>query len=173
MPSNIEIKARLRDPQRTQHLAEALSDSPGEHIDQHDTFYQAAQGRLKLRKFTPHDGVLIQYDRPNTGGTKQSNYHLAPTHDPEALHRVLAEALGVRQVVVKTRLLYLKGQTRIHLDTVEDLGSFLELEVVLREGQSPTEGHAIARELMAALEIADEDLLEGAYADLLPALTPG
>ena len=171
MPSNIEIKARLRDVARTQQLAATISDTPVERIEQHDTFYHAVHGRLKLRKFTPQDGVLIQYHRPDTAGTKQSTYFLAPTQDPEALHEVLAAALGVRQVVVKTRLLYMKGQTRIHLDMVEGLGSFLELEVVLREGQSPEEGHANARELMTALEIPDADLLEGAYADLLPQVT--
>jgi len=75
--------------------------------------------------------------------------------------------LGVRGVVVKTRHLYLAGQTRIHLDEVAGLGSYMELEVVLRPGQSDAEGQAVAEALMASLGIQPGDLLEGAYMDLL------
>ena len=100
-------------------------------------------------------------------GTKQSDYLLAHTTDPAALRATLATALGSGIVVMKTRRLYLVGPTRIHLDEVAGLGSFLELEVVLAPGQSPDEGHRIAREIMAALEVREEDLIQGAYADLL------
>jgi hypothetical protein len=57
--------------------------------------------------------------------------------------------------------------TRMHLDDVESLGQFMELEVVLRDGQSDDEGQAIAEELMTRLGVRKEDLLEGAYMDLL------
>ena len=60
------------------------------------------------------------------------------------------------------------GQTRIHLDFVEGLGSFVELEVVLQDPESTDEGHAIARKLMDRLEIKDCDLVGGSYVDLLP-----
>jgi predicted adenylyl cyclase CyaB len=73
----------------------------------------------------------------------------------------------VRGVVRKRRYLYLVGQTRVHLDEVEGLGEFMELEVVLRPEQSDAEGQAIARDLMTRLGIREEDLLEGAYMDLL------
>jgi adenylate cyclase class IV len=59
------------------------------------------------------------------------------------------------------------GQTRVHLDEVEGLGEFMELEVVLRQGQTDLEGQAIARDLMSRLGVHEEDLLEGAYMDLL------
>jgi adenylate cyclase class IV len=53
------------------------------------------------------------------------------------------------------------------LDEVEGLGAFLELEVVLRPEQSPSEGRRTARELMARLEIEEGDLVGQAYIDLL------
>ena len=67
----------------------------------------------------------------------------------------------------KHRTLYLVGRTRIHLDRVESLGHFLELEVVLAEGESPDAGVKEARALMTALGLADDQLIDGAYVDLL------
>jgi adenylate cyclase class IV len=61
----------------------------------------------------------------------------------------------------------LVGQTRIHLDEVEDLGTFLELEVVLDEDQTTEEGAEIARKLMKDLDVADTTLIHQAYIDLL------
>jgi predicted adenylyl cyclase CyaB len=92
---------------------------------------------------------------------------IAPVGSPEKLASLLAVAFGAWQTVVKTRMLFQVGQTRIHLDTVAGLGSFVELEVVLRNGQSVEEGHRIARELCAKLAIREEDLVDCAYADLL------
>lgn len=168
MPSNIEIKARVHDPARVRLLAERLSDTPPVTIRQHDTFFTCPNGRLKLREFSPDAGELIFYRRADVSGTKQSDYLIARTSRPPELRAVLATAFGEQQTVVKTRVVLHTGQTRIHLDSVAGLGSFLELEVVLSEGQAPEEGHHIARELMRALEISEHDLVAGAYADLLP-----
>jgi predicted adenylyl cyclase CyaB len=168
MPSNIEIKASVRDFARTTALAAALSDAPAVTIEQHDTFFASSVGRLKLRQFSPDKGELIFYSRANVAGTKQSDYLIARTDSPTDLLAVLSAALGAQQTVIKTRKLFQVGQTRVHLDSVAGLGSFVELEVELRPDQPPEEGHRIARELMVALEIQESDLIEGAYADLLP-----
>ena len=169
MPSNIEIKARVADPARKRALAERLAGTPPTVLQQEDTFFPGARGRLKLRQFSPTHGELISYHRADVAGTKQSHYLLSRTTEPAALRAVLADAYGTGTVVTKTRLLYLVGQTRIHLDEVIGLGSFLELEVVLTDGRSCEEGHRIAREIMGALEVRVEDLVVGAYADLLAA----
>lgn len=87
--------------------------------------------------------------------------------DAASLEQVLRSALGVLGKVRKTRQLFLAGQTRIHLDRVEGLGEFLELEVVLRPGQSAAGGSEIARDLLDRLGIRKEDLISRAYVDLL------
>ena len=46
-----------------------------------------------------------------------------------SVDQLLTAALGVRGQVIKTRTLYIAGQTRIHIDQVQGLGDFLELEV--------------------------------------------
>ncbi|MFZ5884626.1 MAG: class IV adenylate cyclase [Chloroflexota bacterium] len=167
MPANIEIKARARNFEEIKARAEGLSDTPVEVIPQEDIFFNVPQGRLKLRVLTPNHGQLIYYTRPDQEGPKRSDYHIAQITDPENLKRVLELAYGIRGVVKKTRYLYLVGQTRVHLDDVQGLGQFMELEVVLREGQADAEGRKIAEGLMASLGVERSDLLEGAYMDLL------
>ncbi len=167
MPTNIEIKARVRNLPDLKRRAEALSDSPVQVIPQEDTFFITPQGRLKLRVLASDHGQLIFYTRPNQNGPKRSDFLMTETGDPENLKRILAMAYGVRGVVRKTRYLYMVGQTRVHLDDVEGLGQFMELEVVMRRDQSDADGQAIAQELMEKLGIHPNDLLEGAYMDLI------
>lgn len=167
MPSNIEIKARARNFDEIQARAEKLSSQPVEVIPQEDIFFNTPQGRLKLRILAGEKSQLIYYTRPDHQGPKRSDYHIFHTSDPEPLKRALELAYGIRGIVRKTRYLYLVGQTRVHLDDVEGLGSFMELEVVMQEGQSEAEGQAIAEDLMEHLGVARSDLLEGAYMDLL------
>jgi predicted adenylyl cyclase CyaB len=167
MPSNIEVKARAQNFAEIKARAEKLSDTPVEVIPQEDTFFHTAQGRLKLRVLAEENGQLIYYTRPDQEGPKRSDYHIFYTADSENLKRVLELAYGVRGVVRKTRYLYLVGQTRVHLDDVEGLGQFMELEVVMQEGQSEADGHVIAERLLASLGVEGGDLLEGAYMDLL------
>lgn len=167
MPSNIEIKARARDFEEIRRRAESLSDTSVEVIPQEDTFFNTEKGRLKLRTLTLNRGQLIYYTRLDQEGPKRSEYHIYETSDPEKLKRVLGYAYEIRGVVRKTRYLYLVGQTRVHLDDVEGLGQFMELEVVMGEGQSDAEGQAIAEDLMSRLGVERGDLIEGAYMDLL------
>ena len=167
MPVNIEIKARVEDIDVLRARAEALSDTPVKVIPQEDTFFNTEKGRLKLRVQTPDEGYLIYSERPDQDGPKRSDYHLAKTNEPGNLKTALALALGVRGVVKKTRYLYMVGQTRIHLDDVAGLGHFMELEVVMREGQSDAEGQVIAEDLMRKLGVQEEALIEGAYMDLI------
>lgn len=167
MPSNIEIKARVRNFAEIKSRAEKLGDVPVEVISQEDIFFNTGHGRLKLRVLAPGRGQLIYYERPDQDGPKRSDYHIALTSDPENLKRVLELAYGVRGVVRKTRHLYLAGQTRIHLDDVQGLGCFMELEVVMAEGQTDAQGRKIAGELMEKLGVREGDLVEGAYMDLL------
>ena len=167
MPTNIEIKARIRDFTRIQALAENLSDTPVQVISQEDIFFHVERGRLKLRILSPDHSQLIFYTRPDQEGPKRSEYYLSHSADPANLRRVLELAYGVRGIVRKTRYLFLTGQTRIHLDDVEGLGHFMELEVVLEQGQGDADGQKIAEELMSALGVERSDLIDGAYMDLL------
>uniref|UniRef100_A0A3B3VK15 Si:ch211-156b7.4 n=1 Tax=Poecilia latipinna TaxID=48699 RepID=A0A3B3VK15_9TELE len=167
MPSNVEIKAKVSDPEEFAKMAVQLSQSEGTIIRQHDTFFNCSRGRLKLRDFMNGSGQLIFYERPDTDGPKLSRYSISPTSDPPGLKVVLSDALGVKGEVRKERRLFLIGQTRVHLDTVEGLGHFMELEVVMRPQQSVDEGQQVAVELMEQLGVSEDHLVTGAYMDLI------
>lgn len=178
MPTNIEIKARLNDVPAAHALLVTISDTPPQTLHQRDTFFRCARGRLKLREMGPGHGELIFYDRPDAAAAKRSDYEIVAVGDPEVLRGVLARALGVTQTVVKTRVLGRIGPTRVHLDSVEGLGDFLELEFVLRPGQDPAEGQAGVADLMGRLGVREHDLCSASYADMLAAAasrpsTPG
>ncbi len=167
MPSNVEIKAVLRGLSYLTQRAKELSGSDGTVIRQQDTFFKVPAGRLKLRDLQDGTGQLIFYERPDTEGPKLSNYSITPTKDPQGLVKVLTDALGQVGQVKKERRLYMVGQTRVHVDCVEGLGDFMELEVVMKEQQSREEGVTIATQLMLELGVKEEDLIDGAYMDLL------
>ena len=167
MPAHIEFKAQVPDFSRLRSAVEALSDTPAEVLDQEDIFFQVPTGRLKLRILGDGSGALIHYHREDAPGPRPSRYRIAPTGDPASLRAILTSVLGVQGVVRKRRRLYRVGQTRVHLDEVEGLGEFVELEVVLRPDQSEDEGVAIAQGLMARLGIAEGQLVDVAYIDLM------
>lgn len=167
MARNIEIKARVADLDAIAAAARRLGAEGPVEILQDDSFFACQNGRLKLRAFVDGSGELIFYRRADQAGPKESFYLRSRTPDPDVLRESLALAWGTAGRVRKRRLLYLLGRTRIHLDQVQGLGAFVELEVVLREGESAQDGVSEAHRLMEDLSIERSQLCEGAYVDLL------
>ena len=167
MPRNIEIKARIPRIDALLAKAAAIADRGPVEIAQDDTFFRCESGRLKLRTLSPSAGELIFYRRADRQGPKESFYHLTPTSEPDRLRETLSLACGQIGRVQKTRTLLLVGRTRIHLDRVEGLGDFLELEVVLEDGEPLEAGMQEAHDIMARLDVEPSQLIEGAYLDLL------
>jgi predicted adenylyl cyclase CyaB len=172
MARNIEIKARVADMQALTACAAAIADSGPVEIPQDDTFFGCANGRLKLRVVEDGRGELIFYRRPDADGPKVSFYVLSPTESPDTLREALTLANGQEGRVVKHRTLFMVGRTRVHLDRVQGLGDYMELEVVLADDETPEEGVREAHALMARLGIAQHSLVTGAYHDLLRARAP-
>ena len=167
MPANVEIKAHAKDLDGLRVQLERATGGVGELLIQEDVFFRVPAGRLKLRIFDEQSGELIAYQRADQTGPKLSEYTIAPTTNPAALRRILENVLGVIGVVRKRRVLFHLGATRVHLDRVEGLGDFVELEVVLEPGQSAAEGARRAHEVMAELNIDKVFLVAWAYIDLI------
>jgi predicted adenylyl cyclase CyaB len=167
MPTNIEIKARVDDEEALERRIRRLSDTGVVVLEQEDTFFHTPGRRLKLRTFADGTGELISYQRDDALEPKRSDYLIARVEAPRVLGAVLESALGVRGTVRKTRSLSMVGTTRIHLDRVEGLGVFIELEVVLQAGETEEDGRATAAAIMEKLQIPRDRLVAGAYVDLL------
>jgi adenylate cyclase class IV len=178
--TNIEFKARLRNPAAVHQVLARHGISLAATLDQTDTYFQIPNGRLKLREIDGETAQLIFYQRPDEAGVKRSDYYVAPVVSPIALRQVLEAAQGIRVVVKKRRELYflprrimrhsdsaVADTIRLHLDTVESLGQFMEIEVMVREGESPQLAHAEAKIWANEFRLAPEDFMSDSYADLL------
>jgi adenylate cyclase class IV len=164
---NVEIKARVADLDSIRRTARSLSSAPSDILKQADTFFVVPRGRLKVREFADGSGELIRYDRPDQSGPKESRYTRIPCPDARSLSDIVSQTLPVRGTVVKRREVFRIGATRLHLDQVEGLGDFLELEVVLTEGQTVAQGQQVADQLIRALQIPETAFVAAAYIDLL------
>lgn len=167
LPSNIEVKAAVKELVPLRSIVERIAAGPCQILHQEDIFFRVKRGRLKLRMFSDGLGELIHYERPDANGAKVSDYQIYATSKPLELRSLLAASLGETVTVKKKREVFIVGQTRIHLDQVDELGTFVELEVVLDSNQTPEQGRSIASDLMEKLGINESDLVSCAYADLL------
>jgi len=172
MSRNIEIKARIESADAWSAKIAALADRGPIDIAQDDTFFRCDTARLKLRAFSDGSGELIYYRRADEYGPKESFYLRSPTSAPDSLRECLTSAYGQVGRVRKHRKLFLVGRTRVHLDEVEGLGDFLELEVVLVDDEPAEAGVREARELMEKLDIKPPQLIDDAYVDLLARVPP-
>lgn len=136
-------------------------------IWQRDTYFQVAHGGLKLREERPGRPHLIQFQRANEPQQRESRYRIIEVDDGAVLSAAFADAIGIRVTVTKHRRLFLWRDVRIHLDWVEQLGEFIELEAVAPPDSDLAHEHDLIVELRAAFGITDERLLAVGYADQL------
>ena len=181
---NVELKARDPDPARTLERALALGAEDRGEIRQRDTYFAGARGRLKLREqetggspmwdeLIEYSHELIGYTRPDSTEARTSSYRRAPVADVAPLREALDAAYGTLVTVAKRRHLLIWEGVRIHLDDVEGLGTYVELEAVAEPDSDLTAEHEKVERLRAELGIEDENLVATSYADLLLETTGG
>jgi homotetrameric cytidine deaminase len=168
---NVELKARDPDPARTLERALSLGAEQIGEIRQRDTYFAAARGRLKLREQEtdgpPLFDELIEYSRPDSTDARTSTYRRVPVADAAPLRDALDAAYGTVATVTKRRRLLLWEGVRIHLDEVEGLGSFLELEAVADQDSDLGAEHEQVERLRGELGVEDANLVATSYADLV------
>lgn len=174
MPLNIEFKARCEAPDRVRDVLRKKNARLAGIDNQTDTYFDVPSGRLKLRDGNVERN-LIFYRRADSEAPKSSHVLLAPCPEPESLRHVLSAALGVRCVVEKRREIYFHENTKIHIDEVPDLGSFVEVEVIADHDKADVEAmHVTCAEWMRLLGVNESDLISASYSDMLgPTHTSG
>lgn len=164
---NVEIKAHCEDTQAAEQVLKQQQAKFVGEDHQVDTYFPVKEGRLKLRT-GKIENALIFYQRPNQAGPKRSDISLYQAEDLSGLLSVLEAALSVKVVVDKRRRIYFIDNVKFHLDEVEGLGSFVEIEAIDYEGKL---GEKYLRqqvdEFKELLKISSEDLLERSYSDML------
>lgn len=164
---NIEIKAYCKQPERIRKILKE-HDAEFKGTDhQIDTYFEVPDGRLKLRQGTIEQN-LIYYRRPNSEGPKASDINLVTAEHPEQLHALLSNALKVKVVVDKKREIYFINNVKFHIDEVEELGHFVEIEAIDEDGTIGKEKlRKQCQYYIDRLGIADEDLVGHSYSDML------
>ncbi|MGH8013084.1 MAG: class IV adenylate cyclase [Candidatus Binataceae bacterium] len=163
---NIEAKFRLRNTTLTYERAAAIGFNKIDAFTQRDTFFAVRSGKLKLREQAGAHTTLIHYRRERRDGLDLSNYHIVMVADGDGLRKMLADSLGVIAEVRKHRVLMMRGNIRLHFDKVENLGEFGELEAVLEANADIAVNQREVREILAACEIHDDDLIAQSYFEL-------
>lgn len=165
--TNIEIKARCANQEAIRvYLKSHGADFKGtDH--QIDTYFTVPNGRLKLRE-GGIENALIYYDRPNRQGPKQADGALYSSEPGSSLKDVLTKALGIKVIVDKRREIYFISNVKFHVDTVEGLGNFVEIEAIDTDGSLGVEElNEQCQKYLKELAINDSDLISVSYSDLL------
>jgi adenylate cyclase len=172
---NLELKVRVTetDLERLESRLVALTCNPVERLNQVDSYLEVTRGRLKLRELRDANGALVRteliaYARPDVTGSRWSQYEVIPIPgtDAPSLLRALHMTHDTLVRVAKTRAVGHIGHTRVHLDRVEGLGAFVELETVIRS-QPETDAEAEHRQVISALRLDRFPLVSGSYSDLI------
>lgn len=164
---SLEIKARCSDPRHVRSVLRSRQAVFKGLDRQIDTYFDVPSGRLKLREGRI-ENALIYYKRADQKGSKRCDSVLWECPEASALKKVLTAALGVVVVVDKKREIYFIRNAKFHIDRVQVLGSFVEIEVFERKGlKDPTALKKECETYQALLGIRSRDLVADSYSDQL------
>lgn len=167
MPKNYEFKARSNRNHEIEVLLVGQKAVFHGTDFQRDTYFCVSNGRLKLREGNI-ENQLIHYIRPDDPTAKISEVELLAS-DPESnLKHILTKALGIKVVVSKARKIFFIDNVKFHLDDVEGLGQFMEIEAIDREDTRSVESlRAQCDYYQQLLGVKPEDIVAQSYSDLL------
>lgn len=162
----IELKAKITDPEK---IRKQLLELGAKHIrttHQIDTYFNNINGRLKLRE-TEDKSVLVFYKRQNRTQIKKSYVKIVDINNANNIKSALSDTLGVKVIVDKVREIYMWNDVQVHIDTVKDLGHFLEFEYTVKAPDEISKMRRKLKKMMIQLGINHKDLIAYSYSDLL------
>ena len=164
---NVEIKARTNKSSVIRNFLLANGAEFKGVDEQTDTYFNVGHGRLKLREGNIENN-LIYYNRPNQSGPKQSDFDLAKVEDSESLREMLRKAIGIKVVVNKRREIYFIGNVKFHLDSLDALGQFVEIEASNKNRLIDiSQLYEQCAYYMQQFKIDKGDLVDLSYSDML------
>lgn len=167
MHINYEFKARCRNMEVLESLLKERNAQFAGTDHQTDTYFNVPRGRLKLREGNI-ENALIHYERMNVAGAKQSGVLLYQHQPNKNLKELLEKALGVWVVVEKQRKIYFIENVKFHFDEVKDLGSFVEVEAIDKDGSVGIERlKEQCNEYIQLFGITQDQFIAESYSNLL------
>jgi adenylate cyclase class 2 len=164
---NIEIKARCHDPASIRQILKQRNAIFKGEDHQVDTYFKCHNGRLKLREGNI-ENHLIHYKRKDQSGPKKSVVTLYRSQPGSTLKEILTQSLGILVIVDKKREIYFIDNVKFHIDSVEKLGSFIEIEAIDNTGQiAEQQLRNQCEEYIRIFKIQPEHLIDRSYGDLL------
>lgn len=163
---NLELKSKYVNIEKLRQLMFELGAEYKKTMHQIDTYFVVPKGRLKLREIDGEESQLVYYERADESTSRYSNYSIVEITDVLGFKQMMTNALGVKAIVDKVRELWMYGNTRIHIDDVNSLGHFVELETVITN-QTDTEAQAEHHFVKHALKIDDTQIVPVSYSDLI------
>ncbi len=163
---NIEIKARCSNVDKIREILKHHNADFKGIDNQKDTYFKSNYGRLKLREGNIENS-LIFYDRENKSSSKESKVILYKSGDSNTLKDIFIRSIGIKVVVEKKREIYFIDNVKFHIDSVENLGKFVEIEVIGNEKSNKSELEAQCNYYVQLLDIQEQDLISNSYSDML------
>lgn len=165
MPKNLELKAYISSVSDALCAARHLNAKAKGILQQRDIYYNVPRGRLKLRIINNRHAELIFYNRLNKKGSRYSDYFLLPVSNAKLTNELCTSAFGQKVVVKKKRRLFIYKNSRIHIDTLSGLGTFIEFEVLVNRGKQ--QAQKLLQLLAAEFCIKHADTIAVSYSDMM------
>ena len=164
---NIEIKAKSNNHDKVRQILQSRNAESKGTDHQIDTYFNVSHGRLKLREGNIEHN-LIHYHREDKEGPKQSIVTLYQPQPDSTLKTILENSIGILTTVDKTREIFFIDNVKFHIDTVKELGTFIEIEAIDRDGSIGEETLLEqCNDYMELFEISKIDLLAQSYSDMM------
>ena len=164
---NLEIKSKCKDFKKIKLAIKRINAKYNGILNQTDTYFPVKKGRLKMRVINNKHYELICYHRANRKNERYSNYEIVNFKNGKEVLSLLSRSLNILCTIKKKRELYIYENVRIHLDTVQKLGKFIELEIVCRTKRDENEVHRKMNFLKREFRITGNNLVSVSYSDLL------
>ena len=168
--TNFEIKARCENISLARDFLISHNASLKGIDYQKDTYFNVAQGRLKIREGLV-ENCIVYYERPDDLKPKKCSYDILQfetgNKELESIKKILISALGVKITVEKKREIYFIGNIKFHLDTIEGLGNFLEIEAIGSDDNEEKILPGQCERYLKELGIKNEDLIGVSYCDMM------
>ncbi|HAX47922.1 MAG TPA: class IV adenylate cyclase [Ignavibacteria bacterium] len=164
---NFELKVKCKDHKGVLAAVKLLRAAHKGILKQRDVYFNISPGRLKLRSINNSVHQLIYYKRANRASAKFSSYFIEEIQHPERVERILREVYGIKTIVSKNRKLFLWHNVRIHIDSVKELGKFMEFEIVCKTLHHENESREKMKYLKSIFKVNDSDILRSSYSDMM------